>query len=64
MRIKRELKKHRFTIIGAIVGLIAGFIYWKFIGCNTGTCPITSRPINSSLYGALLGALIVNTFKK
>jgi urea transporter len=44
-------------IIGAAIGGVLGFLYYKFIGCSTGTCPITSKPLNSVLYGALLGFL-------
>lgn len=54
--------KHMKWIIGIVVGAIFGFGYWYFIGCNTGTCAITSSPVNSTLYGGLMGVLLVNTF--
>jgi hypothetical protein len=50
--------------IGILLGAVAGFAYWFFIGCNSGSCAITSSPVNSSLYGALLGGLLINSFKK
>lgn len=56
-------KKHRLTLIGIPIGAIGGFLYWKFIGCSSGTCPITSNPINSTLYGILLGALLGSSIK-
>lgn len=54
--------KYMKWMIGIVLGAIAGFSYWYFIGCNTGTCAITSSPINSTLYGSLMGLLLVNTF--
>jgi hypothetical protein len=49
-------------IAGISAGAIAGFGYWYFIGCNSGSCPITSSPLNSSVYGGIMGGLLVNTF--
>ena len=46
------------TIAGLIIGGIAGWLYWKYVGCATGTCPITSRPLSSTIYGAVIGALL------
>lgn len=34
-----------------------GRAYQHFIGCRTGTCPITANPYVSTAYGALLGLL-------
>jgi hypothetical protein len=45
-------------LTAALIGGLAGFAYYKFIGCSTGTCPITSNPWSSSIYGILLGLLI------
>ncbi len=39
------------------IGAGIGFSYWYFFGCE-GNCGITSSPINSSLYGAGMGALL------
>lgn len=61
---KKFAKKHLFTIIDVAIGAIAGYLYWKFIGCSTGSCAITSNPINSTLYGAAMGGLLLSTFKK
>ena len=49
------------TIIGVIVGAITGYAYYYYLGCASGTCSITSKPLNSSLYGAVLGGLLFNT---
>ncbi len=49
------------TYIGIIVGGVAGFLYWKFIGCTSGACPITSNKFISIAYGALLGSLLLST---
>lgn len=51
-------------ILGGVVGLAAGYLYWQQIGCISGSCPITSSPVNSSLYGALMGGLVVSMFRK
>jgi len=56
--------KNKLSIIGIIFGAIAGFMYWKFVGCASGTCMITSKPINSTLYGGLMGYLLLNIFNK
>ncbi len=58
------LKKHVWAIVGVTLGALAGYLYWKHVGCVTGTCPITSKPLNSTAYGALLGGLILSIFQK
>ncbi len=45
-------------IAGVIAGGILGYLYYKFIGCATGACPITRNPYISTIYGALLGLLL------
>jgi hypothetical protein len=45
-------------IIGLIVGGGLGYVYYRFIGCSSGTCPITSNPYSSIIYGMLIGGLI------
>jgi hypothetical protein len=49
------------TYIGIIVGGVAGFLYWKFVGCTSGACPLTSNKFISIAYGALLGSLLLST---
>ncbi len=49
------------TIIGVIVGAVTGYAYYYYLGCASGTCSITSKPLNSTLYGAVLGGLLFNT---
>lgn len=55
---KDFINKYRFGIVGVMVGGILGYAYYHFIGCNTGSCAITSKPVNSSLYGMLMGYLL------
>jgi hypothetical protein len=52
------------TGIGVIVGAIAGYLYYFYVGCASGTCAITSKPLNSTLYGAAMGGLLFNLFVK
>lgn len=59
-----QLQKNKLTIIGIFIGAIAGYLYYHFVGCASGTCAITSNPLNSTLYGALMGGLLFNMFKK
>lgn len=50
--------------MGVILGAIAGWCYWYFVGCASGSCAITSSPVNSSLYGAFTGGILGSSFKK
>jgi hypothetical protein len=61
---KNWIQKNKLTLIGVVVGAIGGYLYWQQIGCSTGTCPITSKWLNSTAYGALMGGLLFSIFKK
>lgn len=64
MKAKLFINKYRLTIIGMIEGATGGILYYHFVGCNSGTCAITSKPLNSTLYGALMGGIFLNIFKQ
>ncbi len=52
------------TAVGTLMGAVAGYLYYSYVGCASGTCVITSKPINSTLYGAVMGGLLFNMFIK
>ncbi|HAC22181.1 MAG TPA: hypothetical protein DCF91_08845 [Porphyromonadaceae bacterium] len=58
------LKRNKLIILGSILGAIAGYFYWLYIGCSTNSCPITASPINSSIWGGILGGFLFSSFKK
>ena len=56
--------QNKLLIIGLAIGAVAGFMYWKLVGCNSGTCMITSKWHSSTAYGAVMGGLFLSIFKK
>ena len=59
MTIASLLKKKHFPRVALlVVGAAAGYSYYHFIGCASGTCPITGNPYVSTLYGGLMGFLL------
>jgi hypothetical protein len=58
--VNRYWKTALFTLLGAGIG----FAYWRFIGCNSGTCPITANWTSSTLMGGLIGMLAAPALRK
>ena len=49
------------VIVGVIVGGLLGYAWHSFVGCSTGTCPITSNPWISTIFGMLIGGTFVGS---
>lgn len=62
MNLSSFVSKQRYVLLVGLLGAIAGFVYWKYVGCLTGTCPIKSVWYNMTGYGALMGGLIGGMF--
>ena len=45
-------------VLGALIGGAIGFAIGYFGKCYSGTCPLKSNPIISTIIGAILGAMI------
>jgi uncharacterized protein YcfJ len=61
---KKWFSNNLLYITGAVLGAVAGYLFWQQIGCSSGTCAITSKPLNSTLYGTVVGVLLFGMFKK
>lgn len=57
---RRWMRSVLFTLGGALVGLG----YYRFVGCASGTCVITSNPVNTMIYMGLVGWLLSGVFGK
>jgi len=44
-------------MLGVVIGAGIGFAIYRFVGCASGACPITSNPWLSTLLGALMGGM-------
>lgn len=55
---KRKGRKMIHLALFVLGGGVLGYAYYRFIGCASGTCPITSNPYISTIYGAVMGYLI------
>jgi hypothetical protein len=67
MQAPPEKKKSKFNwlpVIGAVVGALGGYIYYIQVGCKSGSCAITSNPYMSMLWGAAIGYLVFDLFKR
>ncbi len=59
---KKYLLKHWLKIAGIATGALGGYLYYYYVGCINGTCPITSNPYRMMIYGALIGLLLFDMF--
>ena len=62
-REKYNNKRLMIIAIGVIIGGISGYFYWKYVGCATGTCSITSIWYRSTLYGMMMGGMLFDLIK-
>lgn len=61
---KNLIIRYKAELIGVAIGAIAGWSYWYFVGCASGSCAIASSPVNSTLYGGFMGGVLGSMFKK
>ncbi len=59
---QQKLRTHYPILIGVALGMSGGYLYYHYIGCSSGSCPLTSNPWMSMLWGALMGYLLGDTF--
>jgi hypothetical protein len=57
-QMKELIQNKKLAIAFTLVGATGGFLYWKFIGCTSGTCPIQSVWYWTTLWGAAVGYLV------
>jgi len=55
-----KIKDSKYFISGLFVGAIGGFLYWKYIGCMDGACPLASNWIIMIIYGTIFGGVLGN----
>ena len=55
----KQLKK---TILYVVIGTFIGYLYYRFIGCNSGSCAIASSPTNSMIYFGIVGLFFSGSF--
>lgn len=61
---KEKLKKQLKPILFTVGGALAGLLYYYFVGCASGTCPLTSHPLVTTAYMGLVGWLLSGIFGK
>ena len=50
------------SVMGVVVGGLLGYGVYRFIGCSSGGCPITSNPWVSTIVGMVFGGLLAGGF--
>lgn len=52
---KNWIIRNGYILLLTLAGGFSGYFYWKFVGCHSGSCPITSHWYTSVFAGSLFG---------
>ncbi len=61
---KKTLHRWLRQVLFLLGGMLAGYLYYRFVGCASGTCPISANPITSMLYLGAVGLLLSGVLGK
>ena len=59
---KTNMKKWLIPLLFTLGGALVGLAYYYLVRCATGSCAITSNPINSMVYMGLIGWILSGVF--
>ena len=59
---RRNWKRLFRPVLFTLGGAAAGYLYYRFVGCASGACPITASPVRSMVYVGLIGLLLSGVF--
>jgi hypothetical protein len=48
-------------LLATVIGGAAGYLYYHFVGCSSGSCGITSNPYLSTIAGGVMGFFVVSS---
>ncbi len=48
------------AVIGAVVGAAVGYAMYRFVGCKSGTCPLTANPWVAMVIWGLMGLMLTS----
>ena len=57
-KMKNWILNHKKNFLLLLIGAVAGYCYWYFVGCESGSCAITSVWYRTTIYGAVMGWLV------
>ena len=53
-----KLKRLLPWVVGLVLGAGGGYLYYRFVGCTSGACLISSNLFLSIIYGGVIGLLL------
>jgi len=56
--VKKRILPWLPVILLTLTGAAGGWLYYRLVGCATGTCAISSNPFISTVYGGVIGLLL------
>ncbi len=56
---RSEIVKWSKRILPVVLGALGGYAYYYYVGCVSGTCPLSSNPYITTAYGGVIGALLI-----
>ena len=57
---KKRMAANNRVLAGILLGALAGYLYWKHVGCESGKCLVTANPFMSIGYGGMMGGLLLS----
>ncbi|MCD7937839.1 MAG: hypothetical protein LUG98_13350 [Tannerellaceae bacterium] len=62
--LNRFIKENKASLIGMLIGLVLGYLYWDHIACYSGTFLLGSECWVNCALGALTGGLMACLLKE
>lgn len=58
------ISNNKIILIGMLLGLVTGYLYWYYFSCYWGTYPLSAECWVNCSYGTLLGGFIASLIQK